>query len=436
MVWPRLPIGHQLFTLFMTFFENKDPYAALKFPEFRAFIVGNSVFTMALLMQEVILSYEIYKITHNPLALGLIGLAEVVPYICLALFGGHFADTRDKKRILQISLSFIILGSFILLYSANELVSTDTQFHIYAIYFVIFLIGLSKGFFSPAASSLNPFLVPKEVFANAATWNSSFWQVGAIMGPGMAGFLYAWIGLSGSLWVVIALLFVVMACITFIAKKPIPPKKQSHETIWQSLREGIQFVFKTKIILYAISLDLFSVLFGGVVAILPVFAEDILKVGAEGLGILRAAPSLGAVSTMAFMIYYPPLKKAWRNLLLAIFGFGIATLVFALSTNFVLTVVALFLTGAFDSVSVVIRQTVLRFYTPDEMRGRVSSVNGIFVSSSNELGAFESGLAAKLLGTIPSVVVGAITTLTLVSIVAFKSKELFALRVDKKVGEE
>lgn len=420
----------------MSYFENKDPYAALRFPEFRAFIVGNSVFTMALLMQEVILSYEIYKITHNPLALGLIGLAEVVPYICLALFGGHFADTRDKKRILQISLGFIILGSIILLYSALNLNGTQRDIQIYIIYFVIFLIGLSKGFFSPAASSLNPFLVPKEIFANAATWNSSFWQVGAILGPGMAGFIYALMGLKGALIFVIGLLLVVMGCITFIAKKPIPPKKSQAESLWESLREGISFVFKTKTILYAISLDLFSVLFGGVVAILPIFAEDILKVGAEGLGILRAAPSVGAVATMAFMLYFPPLKHAWRNLILAILGFGIATLTFGLSTNFMLSVIALFFTGAFDSVSVVIRQTILRFYTPDEMRGRVSSVNGIFVSSSNELGAFESGLAAKLMGTVPSVIAGAITTITLVSIVAIKSKELFKLNVARKVEED
>jgi len=420
----------------MSYFENKDPYAALRFPEFRAFIAGNSLFTMALLMQEVILSYEIYKITHNPLALGLIGLAEVVPYICLALFGGHFADTRDKKRILQISLGFIIMGSFILLGAAINLNGSQRDVLIWIIYFVIFLIGLSKGFFSPAASSLNPFLVPKDIFANAATWNSSFWQVGAIMGPGVAGFVYAMIGLKGALWFVIGLLLVVMACITFISKKPIPPKSTQNENLWDSLREGISYVFKTKIILYAISLDLFSVLFGGVVAILPIFAEDILKVGAQGLGILRAAPSVGAVVTMVIMLYFPPLKHAWRNLILSIFGFGVATLLFGLSTNFVLSVVALFFTGAFDSVSVVIRQTILRFYTPDEMRGRVSSVNGIFVSSSNELGAFESGLAAKLLGTVPSVVVGAITTITLVSFVAITSKELFSLNVERKVEEK
>lgn len=419
----------------MGFFQHKDAYKALAFPEFRAYVTGNTLFTIALLIQEVVLAYEIYKITHNPLALGLIGLAEAVPFISLVLFGGHFADNRDKKKIMQVTLSMIILASVFLLYSSTQLQSADAEFHIYSIYAVIFIIGLSKGFFSPAASSLNPFLVPKEVFANAATWNSSFWQLGSILGPGVAGFLYAYAGLSGSLVTVIALLLGVMFCIFQIESRPVPVKTVHHESIWHSLREGIAYVFKTKIILYSISLDLFSVLFGGVIAILPIFAEDILKVGAEGLGILRAAPSVGAVVTMVTLVYFPPLKHAWRNLILAIAGFGLATFVFGLSTNFWLSVTALFFTGAFDSISVVIRQTVLRFYTPDEMRGRVSSVNGVFVSTSNEMGAFESSVAAKVFGTVPSVLIGAGVTMVLVSLVAITSKELFDLKVDEKVSE-
>jgi MFS family permease len=434
--WGELAFWSPLiFSSFMGFFQHKDAYKALQFPEFRAYVTGNTLFTIALLIQEVVLAYEIYKITHNPLALGLIGLAEAVPFISLVLFGGHFADNRDKKTIMQVTLSLIIASSIFLLYSSTQLHSADQDFHIYSIYAVIFIIGLSKGFFSPAASSLNPFLVPKEVFANAATWNSSFWQLGSILGPGVAGFLYAYAGLSGSLITVIALLLGVMVCIFQIDNRPVPVKTVQHESIWQSLREGIAYVFKTKIILYSISLDLFSVLFGGVIAILPIFAEDILKVGAEGLGILRAAPSVGAVVTMITLVYFPPLKHAWRNLILAIAGFGLATLVFGLSTNFWLSVTALFFTGAFDSISVVIRQTVLRFYTPDEMRGRVSSVNGVFVSTSNELGAFESGVAAKIFGTVPSVLIGAGVTLVLVSLVAITSKELFDIQVDQKVNE-
>ncbi|MFD1816950.1 Predicted arabinose efflux permease, MFS family [Pseudarcicella hirudinis] len=409
---------------------KKSPYVALQYPEFRAYMMGNSLFTMALLMQEVVLGYEVYKISHDPLALGLIGLAEALPYISLALFGGHVADRRDKKTIMLISLLVIISGSVILIWATNPISGLSKEMMLTVIYFVIFLIGLAKGFFSPAASSLNPFLVPKEVFANAATWSSSFWQFGAIVGPGVAGFLYAYLGLTHTLWIVTGLLIMVMILISFISKRPVIIPEKADMTLWESLKEGIVYVFKTKIILYSISLDLFSVLFGGVIAILPIFAEDILKVGAEGLGILRAAPSIGALVTMVFMVYFPPTDNAWRNLLMAVAGFGIATIIFALSTFFWLSAAALFLTGAFDSVSVIVRQTVLRHFTPDEMRGRVSAVNGIFVSSSNEIGAFESGLLAKIFGTVPSVLLGGAVTISIVSLVWIRSKELFKLKIN------
>lgn len=408
---------------------KQSPYEALKYPQFVAFIFANSFVTMALLMQEVIIGYSIYKITHDPLALGLIGLAEALPYISLALFGGHFADRRNKKTIMQVSLAFITVGSIVLIWATNPGNHLSQTQVLTIVYGVIMLIGFSRGFYSPASSSLNPFLIPKEVFANAATWQSSLWQAGAILGPGFAGFLYAYLGLTHSLWCVVGLFCVVMILISTITAPPIPAQNEQKVNIFYSLREGIVYVFKTKVILYAISLDLFSVLFGGVIALLPVYSEDILHVGAEGLGILRAAPSIGAVLSMIVMVYYPPLNQAWRNLLLAIAGFGIATLVFAISTNIWLSVVALFFTGVFDSVSVIIRQTILRYFTPDEMRGRVSSVNGIFVSSSNELGAFESGLMAKLLGTVPSVIFGGAMTMIIVTIVWFRSKELFKMKI-------
>jgi MFS family permease len=408
-----------------------SPYAALKYPQFVAFIFANCFVTIAILIQEVVLGYAIYKMTRDPLALGLIGLAEALPYISLALFGGHLADRRNKKTLMQVSLAVIIIGSVVLIWAASHISQLAQNQFLTIVYGVIMLIGFARGFYSPASGSLNPFLVPKEVFANAATWQSSFWQAGAILGPGLAGFLYAYLGLTNTLWVVVGLFMVVMLLIATITAPPVLVSKEQNVNIFESLREGIAYVFSTKVILYSISLDLFSVLFGGVIALLPVYSEDILHVGAEGLGILRAAPSIGAVLTMLVMVYYPPTTHAWRNLLLAIAGFGIATLVFAVSTNVWLSAGALFLTGAFDSVSVIIRQTVIRFFTPDEMRGRVSSVNGIFVSSSNELGAFESGFAAKLMGTVPSVIFGGMMTMIIVTVVWFRSKELFDLRFDK-----
>lgn len=408
-----------------------DPYASLRIPEFRYFIMNSFLVTVTLLIQEVILGYELYKMTHDPLALGLVGLAEAIPFIALSLFGGHLADRRDKKSILLWSLSVILLGSVILyLVFQPSIVATLSQTaRLATIYGVLMLIGTAKGFYSPASSSLKPFLVPRELYANSATWSSSFWQAGAIVGPGLAGFIYSWVGFDNTLIVVIALFAVCFFLIMLIDRKPVPVMEGTSQSLSESLKEGFRFVFSTRIVLYAISLDLFSVLFGGVVAILPVYAEDILKVGAEGLGFLRAAPSVGALLTMAFMTKYPPTHNAWRNMLLAVAGFGVATIVFATSTNFYLSLFMLSLTGAFDSVSVIIRQTILQIFPPDHMRGRVAAVNGIFVSSSNEIGAFESGLLARLLGTVPSVALGGVVTLVVVTYVYTRSKELFAVRL-------
>ncbi|GAB3801790.1 nickel resistance MFS transporter NreB [Spirosoma humi] len=408
-----------------------DTFASLRIPEFRYFVMNSFLITATLLIQEVILGYELYKITHDPLMLGLVGLAEAIPFIALSLFGGHLADRRDKKQILLWSLLVILLGSVILylVFQPSVVAGLSQTARLATIYGVLMLIGTAKGFYSPASSSIKPFLVPRELYANSATWSSSFWQAGAIAGPGLAGFLYSWVGFDNSLIVVIVLLAVCFLLITLIERKPTPVSDAPVLSLLESLKEGFRFVFKTQIVLYAISLDLFSVLFGGVVALLPVFAEDILKVGAEGLGFLRAAPSVGALLTMAYMTKHPPTHNAWRNMLLSVTGFGIATIVFSLSTNFYLSLIMLALTGAFDSVSVIIRQTILQIFPPDHMRGRVAAVNGIFVSSSNEIGAFESGLLARLLGTVPSVMLGGVVTLIVVTYVFAKSKALFSVRL-------
>ena len=408
-----------------------DTYASLRIPNFRYFVMNSFLLTATLLIQEVILGYELYKITHDPLSLGLVGLAEALPFIALSLFGGHLADRRNKKRILQQSLLVITLGSVILylIFQPSVVGNLSQNGRLAVIYGVLMLIGTAKGFYSPASSSLKPFLVPRELYPNSSTWSSSFWQAGAIVGPGIAGFLYIWVGFDNTLLVVVGLLVLCFGLLSLIKPKPVPTPETAPLGFLDSLKEGFRFVFKTKIVLFSISLDLFSVLFGGVVAILPVFAEDILKVGAEGLGFLRAAPSVGAVLTLAFMTRFPPTRNAWQNMLLAVLGFGISTLVFAFSTNFYLSLGALAFTGAFDSVSVIIRQTILQIFPPDAMRGRVAAVNGIFVSSSNEIGAFESGLAASLLGTVPSVAIGGVITLLVVAYVYTRSKELFTVRL-------
>ena len=415
----------------MTAHDQVDHYASLRIPDFRYFVMNSFLITATLLIQEVVLGYELYKLTHDPLSLGLVGLAEAVPFIILSLFGGHLADRRDKKRILQWSLLIITLSSVILyaVFQPSIISGLSKTAQLVTIYSVLVLIGTAKGFYSPASSSLKPFLVPRELYTNSATWSSSFWQAGAIVGPGVAGFLYSGLGFDNTLLVVIGLLVLCFVLITLVERKPVPVNDSPVLGFRESLKEGFQFVFKTQIVLYAISLDLFSVLFGGVVAILPIFAEDILKVGAEGLGFLRAAPSVGAVLTMAYMTRNPPTLNAWRNMLLAVAGFGVATIIFALSTNFYLSLGMLALTGAFDSVSVIIRQTILQIFPPDHLRGRVAAVNGIFVSSSNEIGAFESGLAAKLFGTVPSVLLGGTATLVILAYIYVKSKDLLAVKL-------
>lgn len=402
---------------------KQDPFLALRYAEFRYYLFSNFFVTVALLIQEVIIGYELYRITHDPLAIGIIGLAEAIPFILLSLFGGHYSDKLSKKYIMLWSLAFTMIASIVLYILSFSLLNVEHAEELkYTIWGVIFFIGICKAFFFPASTSIKAYLVPREAYANSSTWSSSSWQTGVIVGPGISGFLYVIFGFSGTLLFVIGIIFLSIIAVALIKNRA--PDEASEGTMLEKIKEGFAYVYKTKIILYSISLDMFSVMFGGVVAILPVFAEDILHVGAEGLGIMRAAPAIGAVLVLFVLSKYSPMKRAWRNLLLVITGFGIATLVFAVSENFILSVAALFATGAFDSVSVVIRATLLQLLVPDNMRGRVNAINGIFLSTSNEVGAFESGLAAKIMGGVPSVVFGGAMTLIIVSYIFFKSGDL------------
>ena len=421
----KLKIGKSTY-LYSSMKTTKDPYAALRYSDFRYFLGTQFSYTVAVLIQEVVLGYYLYDVTGDPLTLGLIGLFEAVPYLVLALFGGHIADLFDKRKIARVCISGMIVISLLLMYGLHQMKGqAEVQ---YVIYGAVFCIGVARGFMGPAWSSIKAFLVDQKHYSNAASWASQFWQGGMITGPAVAGFLYAWLGLENTLWVVIALFFLAFLFTTQI-KKASKAAVTATGNVWQRLAEGYRFVTGSKILIYAIALDMFSVLFGGVVAILPVYAKDILLVGPEGLGILRAAPGVGAVLTMFGTAYYPPTRHAWRNMIMAVFGFGLATLVFAVSTHFYLSVFALFLTGAFDSISVVVRQTILQILPPDEMRGRVNAINGIFVSCSNELGAFESGVAARLLGTVPSVLFGASMTLVCISIIYYKTRDLLEVNL-------
>ena len=408
---------------------TQDAFAALRYRDFSLVTLNQFCLTLAILIQEIIVAYSLYKITKDPLTLGLIGLAEAIPYIALSLWGGYFADRFNKQTIMKICLFFAIPLPLVLwgLFHAYSLKQIELSTLSWGVYAVIFGLGTIRGFYNPSATSLKPFLIPREIYANGATWTTIGWQSGVIIGPMLGGFMLAFLGRETSLISVAVLLSLCFLLVNLLSKRTFP--KIETERVLQSLGEGFRFIAKTKIVLWAISLDLVSVLFGGVIALLPIFAEDILKIGPEGLGYLRAAPSIGALITMIALTRFPPTRHAWRNMLLAVAGFGLFTLLFAYSDYLWLSLFALAMTGACDSISVVIRQTILQIYPPENMRGRVAAVNGMFVSSSNELGAFESGLAAKYLGPVIATVFGGSMTLLVVAFSWAKTKDLFGVNI-------
>jgi MFS family permease len=415
---------------------KKDPYAALRFKEFRFFLTMRFAMVFAWSMQFVIIEWEVYSITKNPLSLGIIGLMEIIPAVSMALFAGHIVDQNEKRGLLMkclLGFSIISLGLF-LVTVPSVVDSLETNTILWIIYALVFCGGLVRAFIGPTVFSLLSLIVPKKNYPNAATWSSSTWQLGSMFGPAIAGVSIGIIGVHWSMCLVFACTLFALIWLTQISKKPILNPKIG-EPILQSLKEGVQFVFNNKTILGAISLDMFAVLFGGAVALLPIFAQDILKVGSEGFGILRAAPAVGSVITMFLAAYFSLNKNAGIKLLTSIFIFGICIIVFGISEIFWISVVALFLSGVADGVSVVIRNTILQLHTPDNMRGRVSSVNSIFVGSSNEFGAFESGVTAKLMGVVRAVVFGGCMTIATVVTTAIILPSFRKLDLEKEVEE-
>ncbi|WP_297517074.1 MFS transporter [Flavobacterium sp.] len=415
---------------------KNDPYEALRFREFNFFLLMRFALVFAWSMQFVIIEWEVYSMTKDPLSLGIIGLMEIIPAVSMALFAGHIVDQNEKKSLLVkclIAFSLISLGLFALTLPEIK-AHFAAQNLLYAIYALVFCGGLVRAFITPSVFSLLGQLIPKKVYPNASTWSSSVWQIAAVTGPALSGIAIRYFGVHWSLCIVFGCTVLALLFLTRIEKKPILNTKIG-EPMMQSLKEGVRFVFQNKTILNAITLDMIAVLFGGAIALLPVFAQDILNVGSEGFGILRAAPAVGSFLTMILAAYIPLNKNAGMKLLVAIFLFGMCMIVFGLSTYFWLSVAALFLSGVFDGVSVVIRQTILQLETPDHMRGRVASVNSIFVGSSNELGAFESGVTAKLMGTVTAVVFGGTMTLLTVTATGLLSPSFRKLDIHKKIEE-
>jgi MFS family permease len=391
--------------------ERHDPYAALRHRDYRLLLIGRFITSFGNEMLIFAIGWELWLRTQSAFALGMVGLVQVVPVILLSLPAGHIADQHNRKRIVliaEIVFALCVLGLGWLSY---------TEGPIYLVYALLLGIGIARAFNEPASATLIPETVPPQLFASAATWNVSTWQFASITGPALAGILIGFFNAATFIYLFAAfgtIVFVIL--LTMIKGRKLALAEKS--ATWTALKEGFRFMRDTKVILAAITLDMFAVLFGGAVALLPIYATDILKVGAQGMGIMRAAPSVGAL-IMAFVIaHVPPMKQAGKTLLLAVVGFGFATIIFGVSTSFILSVAMLGLLGALDNISVVIRGTLLLTHTPDHMRGRISAVNGIFIGISNELGAFESGVAASLLGPIGAVVFGGIGTIVVVLTIA------------------
>ncbi len=409
---------------------KRDPYAALRIKEFNIFLALRFVLVFAWSMQFIVVEWQVYSLTKDPLSLGLIGLMEIIPALGMALFAGHIVDQKEKRNLFLLIIALFSLISLGLFLISSDSITWDKKTILYFIYAFVFFGGLLRSFFGPTIFSLIALIVPKKIYPNAATWSSSTWQMASILGPAIGGFTINWIGVHWSLCIIFILVMIALFLGSLIGKKPVMNPKIG-EPVLQSLKEGVRFVFNTKAILGALTLDMVAVLFGGAVALLPIFAQDILKVGSEGFGILRAAPAVGAFLTMLITAYIPISKNAGLKLLVAIFGFGLSIIAFGLSTIFWVSVVALFFSGVTDGVSMVIRQTILQLKTPDHMRGRVASVNTMFVGSSNELGAFESGVTAKLMGTVTAVVFGGSMTILTVLTTGIISPSFRKLDLEK-----
>ncbi len=410
----------------------KSPaFNVIRIRDFRLYLFFRSFLTMAALMQSVVVGWHIYSLTNDVLSLGLIGLAEVIPQVSIALFAGHFVDLWDRKRIIQYASILLIFGAGILVIYSLPAVNGYSRFGTFPIYVTVFITGLVRGILMPAHTALLGQLVTREQLTSASTWSSTNWQVAAVLGPAIGGLVYGFAGVVQAYSMV--LIFYTVALFLVLRIKKVRPLGNANirESIYDRIREGIRFVFKNQVLLGAFSLEMVAVFFGGAVAVLPVFTSVILKTGPEGLGILRACPAIGAIIMSTFLTLHPPVRNTGKYMLFAVGGFGACMLLFALSRNFLLSALALLLSGSFDNISVVVRASVLQLLTPDEMKGRVAAVNSIFVGSSNELGAFESGVSAKIMGLIPSVIFGGSMTLLAVAIAAKKAPLLRNLSLNK-----
>jgi MFS family permease len=414
-----------------------DRWAVLRIRDFRLLLLTRAASFMALQTQAVIVGWQIYQLKPDPLLLGLVGLAEAIPAISCSFVSGHMVDNYRPALIFRMSISVMFLNACLLWLAITPVFPLDTHGRIAVLFLCVFISGAARSFTSPAVFSLVPQVVTRARIAEAAAWNSSTFQIATIIGPAVGGLVF---GAYGAIWAfAIPAVFQLVALVgSFSLSRETGALRNTaaREPFSKSIRTGLAFAFGNKILLSAMTLDMFSVLFGGAVAVLPIYADKVLHVGSMGLGFLRAAPAVGSV-IIGFSIAMRPMKViSGLRLLWVVAGFGLTTLLFAVSTNFYLALLFLALSGAFDGVSMVTRQTILQMLTPDHMRGRVSSVSSVFITSSNEIGAFESGIAARLMGLVPSVIFGGAMTLVIVAATALLSPELRRTRIAREQQDD
>lgn len=404
---------------------SASPYAPLRIPDFRKLLLANGLLTLAREAQIVVVGWQVFELTRDPLTLGLIGLAEALPFIAVALYAGHAAD-RVSRRLLALAGAFGLTMSAIVLLILTLTPGAITAQRVWPVYAVVALSATARSFTRPALYALSAEVVPRELFPRAVAWRTSVWHLAAVAGPAAGGVVYGFSGAATAYSVVIGVMTLSLIWLLTVTAREKPPMVEE-VPLGESLRSGIRFVWSEPVLLGAMTLDLFAVLFGGAVALLPAFA-NLLEAGPEGLGVLRAAPAAGSILTGIVIAHRPPFRRAGRSLFASVAAFGVCMIAFALSRSFALSFALLFLSGVFDNVSVVIRSTLLQTRTPGSMLGRVSAVNQIFIGSSNEIGAFESGVAARLMGVVPSVVFGGCMTLFVVALIAWRSPRLRQLR--------
>ena len=402
---------------------RQNSLAPLYEKEFRLYIIARFFYIMGLRMVTTVVAYQLFQITRDSFSIGLMGLAEFIPVFVLALYAGYIIDRTDKRTMLLKGVSSYSLCVLALVVVTSPYARESWGSLEVAFYIIIFVTGIIRAFAGPTSAAIIAQLVPRDQLPFAANISSTTWLSASIVGHASAGFFIAWFGVNGTFIIIFAYIIIAAFLIARIKKKPVINTGKTVKA-WASVKEGLSYVFSNKVMLGAITLDLFAVLFGGAVALIPEFAERILDVGPIGFGWLNAAIDIGSVIMILFITFFPMRKRQGKILLISVFGFGICIICFGLSDIYWISFVALLLAGMLDGVSVIIRSTILQLTTPDEMRGRVSSVNSMFVNSSNELGHFESGFAARIMGASPAVIFGGCITLLVVIITWFKAPGL------------